>query len=231
MVRVRLLAIRQLVSNLDHFHGRSRAMRASYTRQMPKLAFSTFLILAAFIFDCGLAQSQTAGVPDEASIVEALKSKGATRGVASSATADLLKALKDKSSRGISISQEERGKLADAVKDFPVQDMEIPFELNSADISPKAKPSLEALGHALQNAQLKRSSFLLAGHTDATGSAAYNQSLSERRAQTVRKVLIDEYHLTNEQVMAVGYGPERLKNANNPKSAENRRVQIVNIGD
>ena len=206
-------------------------MRASYTKPLPEFAVITGLLFAAIIFDSGLAQSETAGAPSEASIVEALKSKGASRGLVSNDTADLLKALRDKSSRGISISQEERGKLADAVKDFPVQDMEIPFELNSADISPKAKPSIEALGRALQNAQLKRSSFLLAGHTDSTGSAAYNQTLSERRAQSVRKVLIDEYHLSNEQVMAVGYGTEGLKDADNPKSAENRRVQIVNIGE
>ena len=206
-------------------------MRASYTKQAPKLAVAASLMFSAVIFESSVALSQTAAAPSEASIVEALKAKGATRGVVASGTAELLKALKEKSSRGISISQEERGKLADAVKDFPVQDMEIPFELNSADISPKAKPSIEALGHALQNLQLKGSSFLLAGHTDATGTAVFNQSLSERRAETVKKILVDEYHLTKEQVMAVGYGPERPKDTKNPYAPENRRVQIVNIGE
>jgi outer membrane protein OmpA-like peptidoglycan-associated protein len=206
-------------------------MRASCTKQLPELAVAAALLFSAAIFDSGVAFSQSSATPSEASIVEALKAKGATRGLVANETVELLKALKDKSSRGISISQEERGKLADAVKDFPVQDMEIPFELNSADISPKAKPSIEALGHALQNMQLKGSSFLLAGYTDATGTAAFNQSLSERRAETVKKILIDEYQLTKEQVIAVGYGPERLKDAKNPYAPENRRVQIVNIGE
>jgi outer membrane protein OmpA-like peptidoglycan-associated protein len=206
-------------------------MRASYTKRVPKLAVAASIMFLAVILESGIALSQTAAAPSEANIIEALKGKGATRGVVANATTELLKALKDKSSRGISISQEERGKLADAVKDFPVQDMEIPFELNSADISPKAKPSIEALGHALQNLQLKGSSFLLAGHTDATGTASFNQSLSERRAETVKKILVDEYHLTTEQVMAVGYGPERPKDTKNPYAPENRRVQIVNIGE
>jgi outer membrane protein OmpA-like peptidoglycan-associated protein len=109
--------------------------------------------------------------------------------------------------------------------------MEIPFELNSADISPSARPNIEALGKALQNNELKGVSFLLAGHTDATGSAPYNQTLSERRAQTVRKLLIDEFKLTTEQFIAVGYGLERLKDPKNPKASENRRVQIVNLGE
>jgi outer membrane protein OmpA-like peptidoglycan-associated protein len=195
-----------------------------------RIAATASLIASGLMLGSGLAASQSS-TPSESSIVEALRAKGATRGVASSATADLLKALKEKTSRGISISSEERGKLAEAVKDMPVQDMEIQFELNSAEISPKAKPNLEALGHALQNAQLKGSSFLLAGHTDATGTPTYNQTLSERRAQAVRKVLIEEYKLTTDQFIAVGYGPERLKDPKNPYSAENRRVQVVNIGE
>lgn len=200
-------------------------------------AMSLGAALCAMLVTAGAAFSQSAspqpagGAPSEASIVEALKSKGATRGVVNNANAALIAALKQKSTRGIAISTEERGKLADAVKDLPVQDMEILFELNSADISPKARPNIDALGRALQNAQLKGSSFLLAGHTDASGSSQLNQTLSERRAQAVRQLLIDEFKLTNEQFIAVGYGPERLKDTKKPYASENRRVQVVNLGE
>lgn len=191
------------------------------------------LALAAGLLLLGtsIAVSQTASTPTAESIVEALRSKGPARGLAANPNAALISALKQKSSRGIAISSEERSKLAEAVKDLPVQDMEIPFELNSAEIAPSARPNIEALGKALQNAELKGVSFLLAGHTDATGSAPYNQTLSERRAQRVRQLLIDEFQLTNEQFIAVGYGPERLKNPKSPRSSENRRVQIVNLGE
>lgn len=191
------------------------------------------LALAAglLMLGTGIAVSQTANTPTAESIVEALRAKGPARGLAANPNAALISALKQKSSRGIAISSEERSKLADAVKDLPVQDMEIPFELNSAEIAPSARPNIEALGKALQNAELKGVSFLLAGHTDATGSAPYNQTLSERRAQRVRQLLIDEFQLTNEQFIAVGYGPERLKNPKSPRSSENRRVQIVNLGE
>lgn len=194
-------------------------------------ALSLSLAASVLLLGSGMALSQTANAPTAESIVEALRAKGPARGIAANPNAALISALKQKSSRGIAISQEERSKLADAVKDLPVQDMEIPFELNSADIAPSARPNLEALGKALQNAELKGVSFLLAGHTDATGSAPYNQTLSEKRAQRVRQLLIDEYKLTNEQFIAVGYGPERLKNPKSPKASENRRVQIVNLGE
>lgn len=189
------------------------------------------LAATVLMLGSGIALSQSKNAPTAESIVEALRSKGPARGIAANPNAGLISALKQKSSRGIAISQEERSKLADAVKDLPVQDMEIPFELNSAEIAASARPNIEALGKALQSAELKGVSFLLAGHTDASGSAPYNQSLSERRAQRVRTLLIDEFKLTNEQFIAVGYGPERLKNPASPMARENRRVQIVNLGE
>ena len=206
-------------------------MSAVHRKPTTKIALSLSLVCGVLVLGSGIAVSQTANAPTAESIVEALRTKGATRGAPSNAAASLINALKDKTSRGISISSEERGKLADAVKDMPVQDMEIQFELNSADISPEARPNIDALGTALQNGQLKSASFLLAGHTDATGTPAYNQTLSERRAHAVRKLLIDEFKLSNEQFIAVGYGPERLKDVKNPNARQNRRVQIVNLGE
>lgn len=205
--------------------------RPSLTSPVCHSALSLSLATGLLLLGTGLALSQTTNAPTAESIVEALRSKGPARGLAANPNAALISALKQKSSRGIAISQEERSKLADAVKDLPVQDMEIPFELNSADVAPGARPNIEALGKALQNPELKGVSFLLAGHTDASGSAPYNQTLSERRAQTVRQMLIDEFKLTNEQFITVGYGPERLKNPRAPRSSENRRVQIVNLGE
>ena len=188
-------------------------------------------ICTAFVLTTGLAFGESASVPSAASLVDALKAKGPTRGVVNDAKADLIKSLKQKSSRGIAITAEERNQLSDAAKTMPNYDMEIRFELNSAEISPSARPAIDALGHALQNAQLKGASFLLAGHTDATGSASYNQSLSERRAQSVRETLVKEFNLTDDQLIAVGYGPEQPKNPKAPFAPENRRVQIVNLGE
>jgi outer membrane protein OmpA-like peptidoglycan-associated protein len=200
-----------------------------------KVRYSRPLALGAalstiLIFGAGVALGDSVSVPSTTSLVEALKSKGPTRGVPDSATADLIKTLKEKSSRGISITSEERSRLSEAVKTMPNYDMEILFELDSADISPKAQPTIEALGRALQDAQLKGANFVVAGHTDLTGSAPHNQSLSERRAQSVRAALVKEFKLSNDQLIPVGYGTEQLKNPKDPYGPENRRVQIVNVG-
>lgn len=137
-------------------------------------------------------------------------------------------------SRSISVepaqppTADERAQIAEVARDKPTIDLEILFEYNSADISPKAVPALIALGNALSRQELKGSVFLINGHTDAAGGADYNQLLSQRRANSVRRVLIEQYKLAPDTLIATGFGKEQLKDPANPLGEVNRRVQIVN---
>jgi outer membrane protein OmpA-like peptidoglycan-associated protein len=53
---------------------------------------------------------------------------------------------------------------------------------------------------------LKGSVFFINGHTDAAGSADYNQALSQRRANSVRRMLIEQYKLAPDTLIAAGFG-------------------------
>jgi len=132
-------------------------------------------------------------------------------------------------SRGLSVP--ERNQLADAVSDKPSLDFVIYFGFNSADISSRSKATLDALGTALQDDSLKGASIMVAGHTDAKGRSEYNLTLSEKRAESVRKYLNDKFDIPVDTVTVVGYGAERLKNTSSPYASVNRRVQIVNLTD
>jgi len=132
-------------------------------------------------------------------------------------------------SRTRSLTDDEREQIADVAKDRPSIDLEIYFDFNSAKISPKAVPDLVNLGRALSNDELKGGVFLVGGHTDAKGSSAYNQGLSERRAQAVKDFLISRFRMTDDSLVSAGYGKEQLKNTANPFAAENRRVKITNL--
>ena len=92
-----------------------------------------------------------------------------------------------------SLSATEREEIATIAKDKPNIDLEITFDYNSADISAKSLPSVQALGRALTNPDLKGSTFIVAGHTDAAGGEGYNQDLSERRADSIKRYLMDKY--------------------------------------
>lgn len=108
-------------------------------------------------------------------------------------------------------------------------DMEVYFPFNSAELTPEARRSLRALGRALESPQLRPYSYLVAGHTDAVGNAAYNQRLSERRAAAVRNYLIETFAIDPDRLISVGFGQERLKRPDAPRAAVNRRVEIALI--
>jgi outer membrane protein OmpA-like peptidoglycan-associated protein len=128
-----------------------------------------------------------------------------------------------------SLSSTEREEIATIVKDKPKIDLEINFDYNSADISAKSLPSVQALGRALSNPDLRGSTFVVAGHTDAAGGESYNQDLSERRADSIKRYLVDKYGITGSDLVTVGYGKSKLKDPANPMAEANRRVQVVNM--
>ncbi|MHC2330943.1 OmpA family protein [Bradyrhizobium sp. USDA 4454] len=128
-----------------------------------------------------------------------------------------------------SLSSTEREEIATIVQDKPKIDLEINFDYNSANISARSLPSVQALGRALTNPDLKGSTFVVAGHTDAAGSEDYNQGLSERRADAIKRYLVDKYGINGTDLVTVGYGKSKLKDPSHPMADVNRRVQVVNV--
>jgi outer membrane protein OmpA-like peptidoglycan-associated protein len=145
----------------------------------------------------------------------------------SAAETKLLQNVRGRATRSLSVT--EREEIATIAKDKPNIDLEITFNYNSADISAKSMPSVQALGRALTSPDLKGSTFVVAGHTDAAGSEAYNQDLSERRADSIKRYLIEKYNMPAADLVTVGYGKSKLKDPSQPIAEVNRRVQVVNM--
>jgi outer membrane protein OmpA-like peptidoglycan-associated protein len=113
-------------------------------------------------------------------------------------------------------------------KGLPTVDIEVLFGYDSAAITPAAAESLRTIGRALADARLAGGKYVIAGHTDARGNADYNLALSQRRAEAVRGFLIEQFKLPADALIARGFGESKLKNTRNPRSPENRRVQVIN---
>jgi len=173
--------------------------------------------------------------PSAAQIVDALQPKVKFRAFdpaqaeRESRQSDLVKRLQREKTRQITV--EERQEIAEVVEenDLPAIDLEVFFEFDSAEITREALPILKTLGAALSDDKLKGSVFLVAGHTDAKGSDVYNLDLSDRRAKSVQSFLIEQFDIDPKQLVAIGFGEEQLKNKEDPRAAENRRVQVVNM--
>ncbi|MDE1933929.1 OmpA family protein [Bradyrhizobium sp.] len=145
---------------------------------------------------------------------------------ASEAEGKLMQSLRNRSTR--SLSMEEREQIAAIVKSKPNIDLEINFDYNSDRISARSLRSVQALGRALANPELKGSIFIVAGHTDAAGGEEYNLNLSERRADSIKHYLVEKSGIPAADLITVGYGKTKLKDPAHPLSEVNRRVQVVN---
>jgi OOP family OmpA-OmpF porin len=107
--------------------------------------------------------------------------------------------------------------------------MKINFDYNSAEIAGSSERTMATLARALASPQLQNRNFTVIGHTDASGSAAYNKALSDRRAAAVRRYLINN-GVAASRLRAVGKGESQLLNTEEPDSGENRRVEIQATG-
>jgi outer membrane protein OmpA-like peptidoglycan-associated protein len=102
---------------------------------------------------------------------------------------------------------------------------DVTFDVNSDTIRPGLYNELDRVANIL--VRYPETSILVEGHTDSTGSEAYNQQLSERRANSVKRLLLErgvaEYRIT-----AVGHGESRpvATNADSAGRQMNRRVEI-----
>jgi outer membrane protein OmpA-like peptidoglycan-associated protein len=202
--------------------------------------FAARLMIGAVLSLGAMGTALAAEDVTEDQIVRALAGpqKPLTRGLSMAAPAEdepaasptqlkFLQSIRSRSAR--SLSSAEREEIADIAKAKPNIDLEITFDYNSSKISTSALPQVDALGKALTDPSLKGTTFVVAGHTDAVGGDSFNQDLSERRADAVKQYLTAKYGMATADLVTVGYGKTRLKNPNDPKGGENRRVQVVNM--
>ncbi|MCK1342776.1 OmpA family protein [Bradyrhizobium sp. CW11] len=205
------------------------------TRFNNSFALKAVTLSAILSMTAGLAMAGDGNVSTN-QILDALKPKPVTRGLSAGPQVDpavqakestFLNTVRNRSTRSLSTGEGEQ--IAELAATKPKIDLEIQFDYNSADIAKTSVPSVQALGKALSDPSLKGSTFVVAGHTDAVGTEAYNQGLSERRADTIKKYLVLNYGLTGTDLVTVGYGKTKLKDAANGADPINRRVQVVNM--
>lgn len=169
-------------------------------------------------------------------IVNALQARPLTRGLSIGRPVDpaaqteedsFVDSLRNRQTRSLSLG--EREQIAELSATRRKIDFEIQFDYNSAKVRKASLPTVGELGKALSDPVLKGSTFVIAGYTDAIGGDAFNQELSERRADAIKRYLTEKYGIAGGNLVTVGFGKTRLKDPTEPTSSVNRRVQVVNL--
>lgn len=107
----------------------------------------------------------------------------------------------------------------------------VTFDTGSSAIRPAQAEELAALGNALRGMVDRNPAevFLIEGHTDAVGGAAYNLALSDRRAESVALALTEYFDVPPENMVVQGYGEDDLVVPVLVAERANRRVAVRRV--
>jgi len=102
------------------------------------------------------------------------------------------------------------------------------YDYNSYLLRPEAEDQLRKLGELIK--RNPKATFTIEGHTDSTGTPEYNQTLSEKRAESVKLWLVQFMGIAPERIQTIGYGSTKLivpADKSVDEQQPNRRVEIV----
>jgi outer membrane protein OmpA-like peptidoglycan-associated protein len=104
----------------------------------------------------------------------------------------------------------------------------VTFDSGSAVIRPSEARKLASIGRIMTDILRENPGevFLIEGHTDAVGSASYNLTLSDRRAESVALALTEYYGIAPENMVVQGYGESELRVPTQADERRNRRAVI-----
>ena len=152
--------------------------------------------------------------------------RGATVGVlAGTAAGAIVGAMMDKQERelrqieGVNVTRTAPDELKVTVRN------EVLFDFNSAALRSASRDSLSEMANVFE--KYPNTTIEVAGHSDSTGTAAYNQRLSERRANSVSNYL-EQLGVRGSRLDAIGYGEAQPRATNGTANGRqlNRRVEI-----
>jgi OOP family OmpA-OmpF porin len=106
---------------------------------------------------------------------------------------------------------------------------EIQFDEDAAVIRPDSYRTLGRIADTLYHPSLLGYKFLIVGHTASTGRRENNLTLSQRRADVIREMLVNTFKISPKRLQAIGLGEEQLIDAAHPTAAVNQQVQIATV--
>jgi|GEM_PF-1200800 len=132
--------------------------------------------------------------------------------------------------KGLEIESDDK-EARENLKIVKTLNMKILFPFGSDKLTDTAIEQLKEIAKVLSSQKLKDSFFEIQGHTDSTGPEDYNLLLSQRRAEAVKKYLVEKCGIDERKLRAKGYGEDRPVATNETKEGKrkNRRVELVNI--
>ena len=104
------------------------------------------------------------------------------------------------------------------------------FDQDFSLIRPASYQTIGSIADALTDPKLRPYRYLIVDHVESAGRRDHNLILSQRRAESIRDVLVNTFKVSPKRLQALGLGEEQLQDVNRPASPANARVQLMAIG-
>jgi len=107
------------------------------------------------------------------------------------------------------------------------QTLDVKFDFDKSTIKSGYDKDIKGLAEVMKD--YPDLNVVIEGHTDSVGTAAYNKKLSQRRADAVKKYMVEKEGISANRITAKGFGEERpiASNSTNAGRAKNRRVEAA----
>jgi OmpA-OmpF porin, OOP family len=113
---------------------------------------------------------------------------------------------------------------------LPQVAVEISFDEDAAVVRPESYRMLGRIADTLGDPSLLGDRFLIIGHTISTGRRENNVTLSQRRADVIREVLINTFKISPKRLVTIGLGEEQMLDSARPGAPINQSTQVATLG-
>ena len=125
---------------------------------------------------------------------------------------------------------QKRPPIAPQLTKLPQIRFDIVFDQDSSLIRPASYQTIGTIADALTDPKLRPYRYLIVDHVESAGRRDHNLILSQRRAESIRDVLVNTFKVAPKRLQALGLGEEQLQDVNRPAAPANARVQLMAIG-
>jgi OmpA-OmpF porin, OOP family len=125
---------------------------------------------------------------------------------------------------------QKRPPLAPQLTKLPQIRFDVVFDQDSSLIRPASYQTIGTIADALTDPKLRPYRYLIVDHVESAGRRDHNLILSQRRAESIRDVLVNTFKVSPKRLQALGLGEEQLQDVNRPAAPANARVQIIAVG-
>jgi outer membrane protein OmpA-like peptidoglycan-associated protein len=122
---------------------------------------------------------------------------------------------------------QKRPPIAPDLTELPTFDVDIQFDPDTPVVRPDSYETVGRIADAMVQSTMLPYTFLIVGHIESNGKREANVILSQRRADSIRDILVNTFKISTKRLQTIGLGEEQLLDPARPTAPVNQQIQIM----